>query len=52
MAKKKASRQKKMNTRVDFTPTEDKKKPPTTPFMHCTSLANPQTMKLTMPSND
>ena len=52
MAKKKASRQKKMNTRVDFTPMVDMMMLLITFFMLCTSLAKPQTMNLTMPSND
>ena len=45
MAKQKASKQKKMNVRVDFTPM-------VTFFMLCTSLSKPQAMQLTMPSND
>lgn len=52
MAKKKESRQKKMNTRVDFTPMVDMMMLLITFFMLCTSLAKPQTMNLTMPSND
>lgn len=52
MAKKKASRQKKMQTRVDFTPMVDMMMLLITFFMLCTSLAKPQTMNLTMPSND
>ena len=52
MAKKKASRQKKMNTRVDFAPMVDMMMLLITFFMLCTSLAKPQTMNLTMPSND
>ena len=52
MAKKKASRQKKMNTRVDFTPMVDMMMLLITFFMLCTYLAKPQTMNLTMPSND
>ena len=52
MAKKQASRQKKMNTRVDFTPMVDMMMLLITFFMLCTSLAKPQTMNLTMPSND
>ena len=52
MAKKKQSRQKKMNTRVDFTPMVDMMMLLITFFMLCTSLAKPQTMILTMPSND
>ena len=52
MAKKKQSRQKKMNTRVDFTPMVDMMMLLITFFRLCTSLAKPQTMNLTMPSND
>ena len=47
MAKKKQSRQKKMNTRVDFTPMVDMMMLLITFFMLCTSLAKPQTMNLT-----
>ena len=52
MAKKKASKQKKMNTRVDFTPMEDMMMLLITFFMLCTTLSKPQAMQLTMPSND
>ena len=52
MAKQKASKQKKMNVRVDFTPMVDMMMLLITFFMLCTSLAKPQTMQLTMPSND
>ena len=52
MAKKKASRQKKINVRVDFTPMVDMMMLLITFFMLCTSLAKPQTMELSMPSND
>ena len=52
MAKQKASKQKKMNVRVDFTPMVDMMMLLITFFMLCTSLAKPQTMNLTMPSND
>ena len=45
MAKKNLSKQKKMDTRVNFTPL-------ITFFMLCTTLAKPQAMQLTMPSND
>lgn len=52
MAKKKGSRQKKVQTRVDFTPMVDMMMLLITFFMLCTSLAKPQTMELSMPSND
>ena len=52
MAKQKASKQKKMNVRVDFTPMVDMLMLLITFFMLCTSLSKPQTMELTMPSND
>lgn len=52
MAKKKASRQKKIDLRVDFTPMVDMMMLLITFFMLCTSLSKPQAMLLTMPSND
>jgi len=52
MAKQKASKQKKMNVRVDFTPMVDMMMLLITFFMLCTSLSKPQTMELSMPSND
>ncbi len=52
MAKKNVSKQKKMNVRVDFTPMVDMMMLLITFFMLCTSLSKPQTMQLTMPSND
>ena len=52
MAKKKESKQKRMNTRVDFTPMVDMMMLLITFFMLCTTLSKPQAMQLTMPSND
>lgn len=52
MAKKKESKQKKMDVRVDFTPMVDMMMLLITFFMLCTSLSKPQSMQLTMPSND
>ena len=52
MAKRKESKQKKINVRVDFTPMVDMLMLLITFFMLCTTLSKPQTMELTMPSND
>jgi hypothetical protein len=52
MAKKKESKQKKMNVRVDFTPMVDMMMLLITFFMLCTSLAKPQAMQLTMPAKN
>lgn len=52
MAKEKKQRQKKQQTRVDFTPMVDMMMLLITFFMLCTTLAKPQTMELSMPSND
>ena len=41
-----------MDVRVDFTPMVDMMMLLITFFMLCTSLAKPQTMELSMPSND
>ncbi|EFM01709.1 MAG: ExbD/TolR family protein [Hoylesella marshii] len=45
-------KQKKKDVRVDFTPMVDMMMLLITFFMLCTSLSKPQTMQLTMPSND
>ena len=50
--KKNLSKQKKMDTRVNFTPMVDMMMLLITFFMLCTTLAKPQAMQLTMPSND
>ena len=52
MAKKNQSKQKKMDTRVNFTPMVDMMMLLITFFMLCTTLSKPQAMQLTMPSND
>ena len=52
MAKKNSSRRKKVDVRVDFTPMVDMMMLLITFFMLCTSLSKPNTMQLTMPSND
>ena len=52
MAKLGGSKQKKMNSRVDFTPMVDMIMLLVTFFMLCTTLAKPQTMELSMPTND
>ena len=49
---KKESKQKKAHVRVDFTPMVDMLMLLITFFMLCTTLSKPQTMELTMPSND
>ena len=49
MAKKKASRQKKMNTRVDFTAMVHMMMHLIPFFMLCTALARPETLNWTMP---
>ena len=48
----KKGKQKKMNIRVDFTPIVDMNMLLITFFMLCTSLSKPQTMEISMPSND
>lgn len=46
------SKQKKMSVRVDFTPMVDMNMLLITFFMLCTTLSKPQTMEISMPSND
>ena len=46
------SKQKKITVRVDFTPMVDMNMLLITFFMLCTSLSKPQTMEISMPSND
>lgn len=48
----KGSKQKKMTVRVDFTPMVDMNMLLITFFMLCTTLSKPQTMEISMPSND
>jgi biopolymer transport protein ExbD len=50
--KKSKARQKKINVRVDFTPMVDMMMLLITFFMLCTTLSKPQTMEISMPSND
>jgi biopolymer transport protein ExbD len=50
--KGKGSKQKKFSVRVDFTPMVDMNMLLITFFMLCTSLSKPQTMEISMPSND
>ena len=51
MASLGGSKQKKVNSRVDFTPMVDMIMLLVTFFMLCTTLQKPQTMQITMPSN-
>ena len=46
------SKQKKITVRVDFTPMVDMNMLLITFFMLCTSLSKPQTMEISMPTND
>ena len=50
--KKKKGAQKKMSIHVDFTPMVDMNMLLITFFMLCTTLSKPQTMEISMPSND
>lgn len=50
--KKGKSKQKKIAVRVDFTPMVDMNMLLITFFMLCTTLSKPQTMEISMPSND
>ncbi len=51
-SKNDSSKQKKMTVRVDFTPMVDMNMLLITFFMLCTTLSKPQTMEISMPSND
>lgn len=51
-SKNSSSKQKKMMVRVDFTPMVDMNMLLITFFMLCTTLNKPQTMEISMPSND
>lgn len=51
-SKNRKNKQKKMNCRIDFTPMVDMNMLLITFFMLCTSLSKPQTMEITMPTND
>lgn len=50
--KRDKSKQKKMSVRVDFTPMVDMNMLLITFFMLCTTLSQPQTMEISMPSNE
>lgn len=50
--KRSKSKQKKMSVRVDFTPMVDMNMLLITFFMLCTTLSQPQTMEISMPSNE
>ena len=50
--KNSSSKQKKMAVRVDFTPMVDMNMLLITFFMLCTTLSKPQTLEISIPSND
>ena len=52
MAKKKESKQKKINVRVDFTPMVDMLMLLITFFMLCTTLSKPSSMQISMPADE
>ena len=52
MAKKDKSRQKKFDTRIDFTPMVDMNMLLITFFMLCTTMLKSQTLDLVLPTND
>lgn len=52
MAKKKESRQKKFDTRIDFTPMVDMNMLLITFFMLCTTMIKSQTLAITLPTNE
>ena len=52
MGKKSLSRQKKFDTRIDFTPMVDMNMLLITFFMLCTTMLKPQTLNITLPTNE
>ncbi len=52
MAKKELSRQKKFDTRIDFTPMVDMNMLLITFFMLCTTMLKSQTLQITLPTNE
>ena len=52
MSKKSISRQKKMDTRIDFTPMVDMNMLLITFFMLCTTMLKSQTLKIALPTNN
>ena len=52
MAKKDISRQKKFDTRIDFTPMVDMNMLLITFFMLCTTMIKSQTLQISLPTNE